>query len=97
MELCVEPAQWRSCSVVRAQRRARDFGGADSPSRTGAGADADADGGCGRGGRGGGDGGGATEEVVVTLPPCDGHAGSVSAYVHVGFGRAVETWVQLSA
>ena len=80
MELCVEPAQWRSCSVVRAQRRARDFGGADSPSRTG-----------------GGDGGGATEEVVVTLPPCDGHAGSVSAYVHVGFGRAVETWVQLSA
>jgi hypothetical protein len=42
----------------------------------------------------GGNGRGATEEVVVTLPACGGHAESVvSAYVHVGFGRAVTTWV----
>ena len=52
---------------------------------------ADADGGA------GGNGGGGTEEVVVTLPPYRGHAESVSAYVHVGFSHAVETWVRLSA
>jgi hypothetical protein len=46
------------------------------------------------GGTGAGNGRGATEEVVVTLPACGGHAESVvSAYVHVGFGRAVTTWV----
>ena len=79
MELCVEPALWRPCSVVRAPRRADGADGADS-----------------------GTGGGVTEEVVteevvVTLPPCSGHAESASAYVHVGFSRAVDTWVKLSA